>query len=279
MSGTVLAALDNSLAATPVVAAARALASLLDARPEAVHVRIDSDRTARSAAAAGALPLHTESGPVIERLIEAGEAEDVVALAIGARSTPIARHPLGSTAAAVASAVLKPVVVVPPDARVAAEFQRVLVPIEASVSAAIGPQVVFDLAREKTLEAVALHVYGADSLPRFTDQPQHEQASWTREFLARYCPAGISDVRLETRVGRAADFVAAVADDCGCDLIALGWSQAIAEGRARVVRGTLERSRLPILLVPVRLAGSTENVGQAQPVRDGRQLAPTGAAR
>jgi nucleotide-binding universal stress UspA family protein len=137
---------------------------------------------------------------------------------------------------------------------------------------------VYDLAREQTLEAVALHVYDMDSIPRFTDQPQHEQAAWTREFLARYCPAGISEVRLETRVGRAAEVVAAVADDCGCDLIALGWSQATAEGRAPVVRGTLERSRLPVLLVPVRLADPTKSVGQATPVRD-RRPAPAGAAR
>jgi hypothetical protein len=252
---TVLAALDNSLAGTHVVAAARALASLLDARAEAVHVRTNGDRTARSAAAD--LPLRTASGPVIERLVEAGNADDVVALAVGARSTAIARHPLGSTAAAVASTLLKPVIVVPPDARVA-EFRRFLVPIEASLSAAIGPRMVFELAREKSIEAVALHVYDVDSIPRFTDQPQHEHAAWTREFLARYCPAGMSVVRLETRVGRAEDLVASVAHDCDCDLIALGWSQAIAEGRAPVVRGTLERSRLPILLVPVRLVGLTE---------------------
>lgn len=42
---TVLAALDNSLAGTPVLAAARALASLLEARVEAVHVRTNGDRT------------------------------------------------------------------------------------------------------------------------------------------------------------------------------------------------------------------------------------------
>jgi nucleotide-binding universal stress UspA family protein len=262
----VLAALDNSLAGTPVVAAARALASLLDARAEAVHVRTNGDRTARSTA--GDLPLRTASGPVIERLVEAGNAEDVVALAVGARSTPIARHPLGSTAAAVASAVLKPVIVVPPDARVAEEFRRFLVPIEASVSAAIAPRMVFELARKKSIEAVALHVYDVDSIPRFTDQPQHEHAAWTREFLARYCPAGMSVVRLETRVGRAEDLVAAFANDCDCDLIALGWSQSIAEGRAPVVRGTLERSRLPILLVPVRLVGPTEPYGGASLHRD-----------
>jgi hypothetical protein len=250
---TVLAAVDNSLAGRPVIAAAQALASLLDARVEALHARTNGDRTANNTAEAAGVPLRTTSGPVVERLIQAGQAEDVIALAIGARSTPIGPRPLGSTAAAVASALLKPVIVVPPEARVQAEFARVLVPLEASVSASIGPRAILELARDKTIEAVALHVYEEDSLPLFTDQPQHEQAAWAEEFLARYCPSGVGSVRLETRVGRADDLVAAVADECDCDLVAIGWSQELATGRAPVVRGTLERSRLPILLVPVRL--------------------------
>ncbi len=259
----VVAAIDNSLAGASVVAAARALASLLDARVQAVHVRTDGDRTAQSTAAAADVRLRTASGPVVERLIDAANGDDVVALAIGACSTPIARHPIGSTAAALASTVLKPVLVVPPDAQVAEEFRRILVPIDASLAAAIVPRMVFGLGRKKTIEAVALHVLDADSLPRFTDQPQHEHAAWAREFLARYCPDGISAVQLETRVGRPEELVATVADDCGCDLIALGWSQAIAEGRARVVRRTLERSRVPILLVPVRLVRPTDSEGRA----------------
>lgn len=35
------------------------------------------------------------------------------------------------------------------------------------------------------------------------------------------------------------------------DLIALGWSQELAGGGAAVVREALERSRVPVLLVPV----------------------------
>jgi nucleotide-binding universal stress UspA family protein len=264
---TVVAALDNSLAAKPVLAAARALASLLDARVEALHVPANGDRTARNAAAAAGIPLRIVSGPVVERLVQAGEAEDVVALALGARATPAAARPLGGTAAAVATALLKPVIVVPPEAQVGEEFRRVLVPIEASVSASIAPRAIVELARDATIEAIALHVYEERSLPPFTDQPQHEQAAWAREFLSRYCPGGIGLVRLETRVGRADEVVAAVAAQCGCDLVAIGWSQELASGRARVVRGTLERSHLPVLLVPVRLIG--DGVGPGRDTRRG----------
>jgi nucleotide-binding universal stress UspA family protein len=256
---TVLAALDASLAGKPVLAAAKALASLLDAGVEALHVQTEGDRTVRNAADAAGVTLRVVSGPVVGRLVEAGEAEDVIALAIGARSTPSGRRPLGATAAAVATALPKPVIVVPPEANEPAEFRRVLVPLEAAVSASLAPRAIFELSAEATVEAVALHVYEEDALPAFTDQPQHEQEAWAREFLARYSPAGLGTVRLETRVGRSDELVPLVADEAGCDLVALGWSQELASGRAQVVRGTLERSRLPVLLVPVQLVDAGDD--------------------
>jgi hypothetical protein len=179
---------------------------------------------------------------------------------------PSGRKPLGQTAAAVATALLKPVIVVPPEARVADAFRRVLVPLDASLSASLVPRTIVELASEATIDAIALHVYDEDSLPRFTDQPQHEQGAWAREFLARYCPSGLGSVRFETRVGRRDELVPLVAEECGCDLVALGWSQELGPGRAMVVRGTLERSRLPVLLVPVRLRAPTEQPAPAAAV-------------
>ena len=77
------------------------------------------------------------------------------------------------------------------------------------------------------------------SIPSFTDQPQHEMPAWTREFIRRYCPWGIGDVQLETRIGKIGELVPIVAEQCSCDLIALGWSQQLAPGRAPVVQETL----------------------------------------
>ena len=42
----ILAAVDNSLAATPVLATARSLAPVLDAEVQALHVNVDGDRIA-----------------------------------------------------------------------------------------------------------------------------------------------------------------------------------------------------------------------------------------
>jgi nucleotide-binding universal stress UspA family protein len=254
----VLAALDNSLAGKALLAAASTFATLLDAEVEALHVQTDSGRTARNTAEAAGIRLQTTTGPVVERLVEAGGASDVVALAIGARGTPAGRRPLGGTAAAVATALAKPVMIVPPDADPSNAFRRVLVPLEGSLSSSLAPRPLFELARGARVDVLALHIHDEDSIPAFTDQPQHERPAWAAEFVRRYCPWGIEAVRLETRVGRTGELIPVVAAESGCDLIALGWSQELSPGRALVVRETLARSHLPVLLVPVQLGADLE---------------------
>jgi nucleotide-binding universal stress UspA family protein len=248
---TVLVALDNSPAGKPVVGAARALAALLGAEVAALHVRVDGSRTAQNMAESAAIPYRAVRGVAAERLIEAGVHEDVLAVVLGARGTRASRRPLGGTAASVATALAKPVLIVPPDANPAPTFRRVLVPVEGTLSTSLAPRVIFELVTGAEVDVVALHVHDLDSLPAFTDQPQHEQYAWAREFLLRYCPWGLGEVRLERRVGRIGDVVPLVAEQCDCDLIVLGWARALSEGRAPVVRETLARSRRPVLLVPV----------------------------
>jgi nucleotide-binding universal stress UspA family protein len=249
----VLAALDNSLAGRSTLAGAQALATVLGADLEALHVRVDGDRTVRDTADAAGVPLRLLAGSTVDCLVEAGSEADVVAVATGARGSAAARRSLGGTAAALATALLKPVLVVPPDAQPPDVFRRVLVPLEGTLSVSLLPRAILELAQGIELEVVALHVYDEASIPAFTDQPQHEQRAWAREFVQRYCPWGIENVQLETRVGRSGEVIPDVAEQRGCDLIALGWSQELSPGRAPVVRETLERSHLPVLLVPVRL--------------------------
>lgn len=254
----VLAALDNSPAGKSVVAGALAFAALLEAEVETVHVQVDGSRTARNTAGSARVPFHTLTGPVVERLVEEGEAKDVIVLAVGARGSHAARRPLGGTAAAVATALAKPVLIVPPDADPSPAFGRVLVPIEGTLSTSLAPRAIFELATGAEIDVLALHVHDLDSIPAFTDQPQHEQPAWAREFLLRYCPWGLGTVQLETRVGRIGELVPLVAEERECDLIAIGWSRELAPGRALVVRETLERSHLPVLLVPVEFAADRD---------------------
>ena len=234
----VVAAVDSSVAGNPVLVTARALARMLGARVEAVHVLTDGDAPREAAAAVG-VPLRVLHGPVVERLAEADRAEDTAAMVIGARSSPSSPRALGSTALAVVTSATKPVVVVPPVGRIAPVLTRVLVPLEGTVSTSLAPHSIVELGRDRRIEVVALHVDDDDE----TDE----------EFLRRYCPEGIGYVRLERRSGNRDELVAKVAEELGCDVIALGWAQELAPGRAGVVRATLERSPLPIMLIPVRV--------------------------
>ncbi len=249
----ILAALDNSLAASPALALARALAPLLGSEVDAIHVVDDGEDTARQAAQAAGLPLHTVRGPPVKALVHAGMDSDVVAMVIGARATAAGPRPLGSTALAVATSLPKPVVVVPPDASVTGGIRRVLVPIEGERSASLIPRTIIELAESAELDVIALYVLEAGSLPAFTDQPQHERQAWTEEFVRRYCRWRTGSLRLETRVGPPEDLVPMVAEQVDADLIALGWAQELGPGRAPIVRAVLERGHRPVLLVPVTL--------------------------
>jgi nucleotide-binding universal stress UspA family protein len=246
----VIAAIDNSVAARPVLATARALADLFGADVEALHVRVDGDRVAAGVAAAEGVPLREVSGDAVEELIEAGSEDDVVCAVIGARGTRLKRRALGETALAVAASLAKPVAIVPPDAAHAGRLRRVLVPLEGTASTSLAPRPVVDLAGDAALDVVVVHVLDEDSLPSFTDQPQHEEAAWADEFLARYCPWGVDSVQLEIRIGRREELVPAVAQDVDADLIALGWSRVLAADRAPVVHAALAGT-VPVVLIPV----------------------------
>lgn len=248
---TVIAAIDNSAAARPVLAAASELAALLSADVEALHVREDGDRIAAAAAAAAHVPLRELADPPVESLVAAATGLEVSALVLGARAMPAVPTPLGHVALEVMTSLAKPLVVVPPEVRLPFALRRMLVPLDGTRETAVALGEVIGLARDSRVEVVVLHVHDERSLPPFSDQPQHETAAWEREFLCRCYPGIPDDLRLELRVGAPGESIIRVADEVDADLIALGWSQDLSPGRAVVVREVLGRSRAPVLLVPL----------------------------
>ncbi len=250
----VIAALDEGAAIRPILATAATLGRLLAAEVEAVHVLVDGDRAVRREAEAAGVPLSEVEGDVVLELVSAGSGSDVAVLVLGARRTAAGARPAGHTALGVAAVLDRPIVIVPPDARHPGRLERILVPLEGTVSSSLAPEHVIELAARAELEVVVLHVHDLASLPLFTDQPQHETEAWTQEFLARYCPSGISRLRLEIRVGQAEELVPRVAEETDSDLIALGWAQELAHDRAPVVRAVLSEARVPVMLIPVSVA-------------------------
>jgi nucleotide-binding universal stress UspA family protein len=248
---TVIAAIDNSAAASPVLAAAGAFASLLGSHVEALHVRENGCRPAAAVARHAGLALQEVADPTVESLCSAACRDEVSALVLGARAAPTGLRPAGHVALELITSIAKPLLVVPPQARPPFRLRRALVPLDGTRAAADALDRVADLVRNAEIEVVALHVHEAAAVPPFSDQPQHETAAWCTEFLARHVPELDTAGRLELRVGVPRESVLDVAAEVEADLIALGWSQDLSPGRAAVVREALTRSTVPVLLVPV----------------------------
>lgn len=252
---TVLAALDGSAAARPVLETALAFGELTGASVTAVHVLGRPVEAPEWLAAHEGVALRILEGPVTASLLDAIADVRTIAAVFGARATPGGRRPVGRTALHVLEATNKPIVVVPPEAYGGSTrpFRRLLVPLEGSeqssrpVAESLCPLIV------KEIELVVLHVFTAATVPRALDRPHRDLAMWGDEFLARFCPEA---THIELRSGSVGDRVAEVCREQHADLVVLSWSQDSTEGRAAVIRDVLGHSTIPVLLLPVR-AGAT----------------------
>ena len=250
---TILAALDNSVASRSVLASAQALSTILDSHVEAVHVQTNGHHAVRDMTDATGIALRTTTGSVVDRLVEAGEGARRRGACDRASITPASPRPLVGTATAVAVALRKPVLsVVPPDAEPPPAFRRVLVRLEGFLSTSIAPRSVRSRKRRAYRRRRTAH-------PREDSSPLSPISPNTRcrhglgsSFTA--IALGASEMSSSRRGSEIGELVPIVAEQCSCDLIALGWSQQLAPGRAPVVQETLQRSHLPVLLVPVGLA-------------------------
>jgi nucleotide-binding universal stress UspA family protein len=248
----VLAALDQTAAASSVLAASHEIARVFHADVAAVHVVQDGTERVRTLAAQEGVPLGELQGSPGVRLARLLEDDDeVVALVVGARARARGEREIGSTALEVVTTVHKPVFAIPSELPAGFVIHRVLVPLEGSPSTSSAYPAV-NTADAEQVDIVILHVLEENMLPAFSDQPQHEWETFGREFLARYSPWPVEHVRLETRVGRPEQYILPVARETQCDLIALAWEQQLGPGRASIVRDTLRHGTIPVVLVPVK---------------------------
>lgn len=141
-----------------------------------------------------------------------------------------------------------PVVVIPADAQIG-PVRRVLLPLDGTPTSATVVPLMTELLAADGVKLVALHVFDPATVPPYWDHPAHAYRAWSEEFLRQQCPR--TGVQLEVRTGEPREAVLDVAQKTDADLIVLGWSQQLDQGRAAVVRATLEQARVPVLLIPV----------------------------
>jgi nucleotide-binding universal stress UspA family protein len=254
---TVIAAIDNSAAARPVLVAATALARVLGADVQALFVAEDEGQTARFSAERLGVTFRRLAGEPLRQIARRAVADDVVAIAVGARRRVNQRR-IGHMACAVANEIAKPVLVVPPEAMPAQRLRTVLLAMKGTPASARGNKAMVDLASGTDLELVVVHVDDEASIPNFSDQAAHQTHAYAEEFLARYLH-GVPKARLELRVGVPADEIVATSDSIAADLLALGWRQSKDNSRGAVVREVLDRSHVPVLLVRLTLTPATRS--------------------
>jgi len=247
----IIAAIDRSSAAEPVIRAATALAPLFDAVVEVVHVREDGTGFPEAVASAAGRALRILDGDPASCLVDEITRPDVVAAVVGARGGPGGPRPAGSTALVVLAQVRKPVIVVPPEWAHAASFERAIVPLDAAAATSAAVEAALGACARAGLEILVVHVFSHDTLPHFWDRPAYEGEEWAREFLSRHCAE--PEARIELRTGAPAREVLDLVKGSG-DLIVLAWSQDLSWGRAHLVRETLADSCVPVVFVPVGAA-------------------------
>ena len=150
----------------------------------------------------------------------------------------------------VAQRSVKPVVLVPAGARqLPRRIRRVLLPLDGTARSAAAVAETAERFARGGAELVVLHVFDAQTVPKFWNQHAHAGQAWEQEFLARYC--ALPGARLELRSGAASEHVVKVAGAEQADMIALAWSQQLEPGRAAAVRRTVRDAEVPVMLVPM----------------------------
>jgi hypothetical protein len=254
---TVLAALDATAAARPVLETAVRIGRLTGAGVEVVHVRTgpaEPIETPESLAARSEVPFRVLEGVAGPALVAAVAAPRVLMVVIGARATPGGRRPIRHTASHILEHVDKPGVVVPPEVVAARRIGHLLLPLEGTEASSrpvlerLVPLLVDDV------ELSVLHVFTEATLPAMLDRPEYDLEVLGREFLSRHFPRA---ARVVLRPGPVAARVAEVARERRSDLVVLSWSQNSSPGRAVVVREVLGASAIPVLLLPVGASSGT----------------------
>ncbi len=247
----VLAAIDDSPAAAPVLTAATTIATLLDAELEAIHVHEAGKHTARAVAEhAGVDLLIVDGDPVTE--IGSAAADPAVALVVvGTRAHPAGARPAGHITCSTLEQLDKPVLVVPPESvppGAHPAIRRALFPLEGTEQSSGAVTDILHRLATAGVELVGVHVFAA-AVPAFWDQPAHAQQSWADQFVTKWCAE--TGIDLHLRRGSPAGSIVAVAEQQEVDLIAIGWSQDMSPGRAEVVQAVLTAAHVPVLLLPV----------------------------
>jgi len=232
MNTLILAAVDGSAVAEPVVATAHAIAALVPASVQTLHI---------------------SEGDTLTQITTRCSDPDVFALVIGARAKPTMG--VGHLVGPLVKGARKMVVVVPPAAGLSREWRTVLIAMKGTPHTARHLEAAIDWAANANVQLVVVHVDDVESIPSFSDQAAHATNAYVKEFQARFLQ-GVSNARLELRIGRPVDGILDVAKAVAADIVVIGWPDTAGTEFPAIATEILDRVDVPVLFVPEELAAS-----------------------
>jgi len=242
---TVIAAVDGSATAGPVLAYAKAFADASAMAVRAVHVSgADDDHEVDALARHFGVPVSVRHGNVIDALIAAINEPDVAVAVIGSDSR-LHHGGIGHVTCSIMRSGHTPLLIVPAHATTNPRLRRVLVPLDGTdVDARTVAGITRRLVQDAGTELTMIHVFDEQRMPPVANHEPHETDAWVHEFRTRYAP---TKGTLVFRVGTAAQEIAALAHEQQPDLAILAWTNHHAPhtGVTQTMIG-----QYPILLVP-----------------------------
>jgi nucleotide-binding universal stress UspA family protein len=247
----VVAAIDDSHSKSPVGEVAQALADLLGAEVEAIHVE-ETDAAPAPIAFSPLLRIRFDrrQDSVATAIASAVKERDALLVVLGSRGLSSSTTPAGHVTMELVQMLDVAVAVVPPQAE-PRPINRVLVAVEGDGESHALRRLEVDLGHRPDIDLVALHVFEPDQLPLFGDQPVLETEAWTEEFGRRMLRRTERAVQLEVRVGDAGRSLRETATELDVDLVVIAWHRDLSRGHGRLVRTMLAEADRPVVLFPI----------------------------
>ncbi len=225
---TILVSLEDGARREDIIASAWHLAAFMDANLRVVDFGRD-DR----------LGLRTFE--------EHSEADGVIAVVLAAPEG-VLRYPTQRSIATNALLRCRRPVVVVPRRPILRTIHRILLPLDGSEACSAPVRTLLsDYVDESSVSI--LHVFTTQTAPRMLDRPEYDLPEWGRTFVDRLLSG--TSACFEWKTGDPCTAISAACDGHHGDIVALAWSQSATRSRSQVVRAVIERSRLPIMLLPV----------------------------
>ena len=136
---------------------------------------------------------------------------------------------------------------------------RLLCPLDGSPMASAQMQQIFDLAKLLGAEVDILNVVvqgegstdaGTITRSQYEDYPQHDVPAWVDEFVRRCCEVRPPEVELSMfqHTGEPVKTMVEFSAEHKNELIVLTWHGQLEADRARIVKGLLKQTKVPVLL-------------------------------